>query len=108
MVASETPPRHFHARLGKGRPQHFTIVVQTIFGVVERASEGPRLVEVNQRYRNFNDAHGVLDGLHPNLQRHRIAFVADFEFLERARAIGLETAEGIGQIKAKAFVEPAA
>ena len=80
---------------------------QPVFGIVERATEGPRLVQVNQWDRHFHDLHPMSHGLHPHLQRHRITLVGDLESPQGGRSISLETAKRIRQIQPQAFVEPA-
>ena len=76
-------PRHVTTARGPAL-EHPPIVGQPVRGVVERAAEGPRLVQVDQRHRDLLDREAVRDRLDPDLQGHGIAVVGDLEPGSRA------------------------
>ena len=104
-------PRHPPATSTRDRsqrlPEDLAVVVQPVRRVVERPAEGPVLVEVDQRDRHLDDRHPVRRRLDPDLQGHRVAVVGDLELRQGRGPVGLEAAEGVGQVEAEAFVEPA-
>ena len=70
-----------------------------------RSAEGPVQVEINQRYRHFDDAHPQHRGLHPQFQRHGITEVGDVQRLQSRHAVCFETAKRIGQAQTEPLID---
>jgi len=47
----------------------------------------------------------VPSGLDPQLERHGVARLGEIELGQRLRAVGFETAKGVGQLQAQSLVQ---
>src|SRR6266576_1998411 len=91
--------------LGDGAVDRLVIIVQPRLPIVENSAERTLLVEINQRHGELDDLESGSRGLHPNLQRHRVARLHDVELPQGVNAVALEPAKRIGEIQAEAAVQ---
>lgn len=81
--------------------EDIAIVLQAIFGIVERAAKRAGGIEIDQGNGEFLDREPEGDRLHPELEGHGIAEFGDLDVLEAGDAIGFEAAEGVGESEAQ-------
>ncbi len=80
-------------------------MLETGGGVVEEATEVAGGVFVDEFDGDFLDAEVVGDGLDPELHGEGVAGDGEAEFLHGGDAVGLEAAEGVGELEVEDGVE---
>ena len=72
---------------GQGLFEHLVIVLEPGFAVVERASEAPLFVKIQERYRHFDYCEPGPRGLDPQLERHRVPRIRNLQPRQGAGAV---------------------